>query len=153
MVLAIIAFARSDKAACANHVSRIAKQLRPLLSSYYDRLHNSVVAHSAWLSHVQGFYAWSAGYVDEATGDWIQFDGLSGNQVVIFQALDAFCGLGRYMDEKTRERNIPTRQRMLVEVLEKHSFRTKLLSSREDSDIAQEFENIIKRLRVCALDL
>lgn len=152
MIRAIIAFARSDKAACANHVSRIAKQMRPLLSSYYDRLHNSVVAHSIWQSHVQGFHAWSAGYIDEATGDLIRFDGLSGNQVVIFQALDAFCGMGKYMDEETRERNISARQRKLVEVLEKHSFRTKLLSSREDSDIAQEFENIIKRLRVCALD-
>jgi hypothetical protein len=153
MIRAIIAFARSDKAACANHVSRIAKQLRPLLSSYYDRMHNGVVAHSAFLSYVQGFYAWSAGYVDEATGELIKFDGLSGNQIVIFQALDAFCGLPRYLDEEISERSIPARQRKLVEVLEKHSFRAKLLSSREDSEIAREFGDIIRRLRVCALDL
>ncbi|KFA64304.1 hypothetical protein S40285_10373 [Stachybotrys chlorohalonatus IBT 40285] len=147
MVQAIISFARIDKVACAIHMSRITNQLRPLLSSYYDRVHDQKIDLPAWLSHVQGFYAWGARYMDD-TGEWVKFDGVSGNQVLLFQAIDAFCGLSRYLNEETRERNVPWRQRELCRVLEKHSFRAKLGTSEEDVKTAKEFQEIMKRLRV-----
>lgn len=150
MVRAVIAFASGDKATCAAHMSRITNQLRPLLSSYYDRVHDPVIAHSAWLSHVQGFFAWGAGYHDEAAGEFVMFDGLSGNQVLLFQALDAFLGLEAYLPEETKLRNVPAKQRELTRVLEKHSFRAKLDVEKDSEDgiIAKEFDAIVKSLRV-----
>jgi hypothetical protein len=65
MVLAAITFAHGDKTTCLKHMSRISIHLRPVLSSYYDSMHDKVIALSAWLSRIQGFYAWGAGYVDE----------------------------------------------------------------------------------------
>ncbi|KAI0019189.1 hypothetical protein F4780DRAFT_793684 [Xylariomycetidae sp. FL0641] len=93
MVLATVAFAREEKSACLFHMTRITSQLRPLLSSYYDRLHHEKIALSVWLSHVQGFFAWGVGHLGVTSQEWEKFDGLSGNQVLLFQALDAFLGL------------------------------------------------------------
>lgn len=154
MIRSVITFAQGDKAACAAHMTRITEQLRPLLSSYYDRAHDPVIAHSAWLSHVQGFYAWGAGYHDEAAGRFVMFDGMSGNQILLFQALDAFLGLEPYLPEETRLRNVPAKQRELARVFEKHSFRAQLdveTNGEADADIAKEFDAIIKKLRVIGL--
>lgn len=150
MIRAVVAFTSGDKTTCATYMSRITKQLRPLLSSYYERVHDPVIAQSAWLSHVQGFFAWGAGYHDEAAGKFVLFDGLSGNQVLLFQALDAFLGLDAYLPEETKLRNMPAKQRELTRVLEKHSFRAKLEAEkdREDAVIEKEFDAIVKRLRV-----
>jgi hypothetical protein len=150
MVLAIISFARNDKTSCALHMSHITQQLGPLLRSYYDRLHEKVIAHSAWLSHVQGFYAWGIGYQDDISGDWIIFDGLSGNQVLLFQTLDAFLGLEPYLSTRDQDRNMPKRQREFCRALERHSFRGQLEElGEEGASIREEFVDIIKRLRVC----
>lgn len=151
MILAILSFSREDKASCARHMARITTQLRPLLSSYYDSMHDKKIAQSAWLSHVQGFYAWGVGYFDDISREWVKFDGLSGNQVLLFQALDAFIGIEPYLSIRDQERNMPIRQRVFCRSLEKHSFRTKLSGNPNDgaeAEIAREFEEIIKRLRV-----
>ncbi|KAI2623080.1 hypothetical protein GGR54DRAFT_35877 [Hypoxylon sp. NC1633] len=132
-------------------MARINAQLRPLLSSYYDYLHDGKIAHSVWLSHVQGFYAWGIGHVDETSKEWVKFDGLSGNQVLLFQALDAFLGLEPYLSLRDQERNVPARQRALCGVFKKHSFR-KMVSGatgdETDAKIEEEFGEIVKRLRV-----
>jgi hypothetical protein len=151
MVLAIISFAHGDKSGCLKHVTNITVQLRPLLSSYYDHLHDKSVARSVWLSHVQGFFAWGIGHVDGESQEWIQFDGLSGNQVLLFQALDAFLGLEPYLSRQVQERNVPKMQRTLCEAFRKHSFRDQLDGPLDgiEAKIAQEFTEIVKRLRVC----
>lgn len=151
MIRAVVTFNQGDKATCATHMSRITAQLRPLLSSYYDRVHDPVIAHSAWLSHVQGFYAWGAGYHDEAQGKFVMFDGMSGNQILLFQALDAFLGFDAYLPEETQLRNVPAKQRELSKVFEKYSFRAQLdveKNGEVDAVISKEFDAIVKRLRV-----
>ncbi|KAG0577614.1 hypothetical protein KC19_5G167900 [Ceratodon purpureus] len=152
MVDAITAFARDDKATCAQHVSRIAQKLSPLLHAYYDRLHNKTIAHSAWLSNVQGFYAWGAGHPGKDGEPWVQYDGLSGNQALLFMALDAFLGIEPYLATRDAERNIPRRQRALCRSLEKHSFRARIHVNSEgtsdvDCRIQADFEQILKSLR------
>lgn len=151
IIRAIISYSHDDKAACATYTASIARNLRPLLSSYYDRVHKDVIAHSAWLSHVQGFFAWGAGYQDESTGQWIKYDGLSGNQVLLFQALDAFLGLEAYLDIRTQERNVPVRQRQWCRLIETYSFRRDLdmeKNGEADARIGREMEAILKLLRV-----
>ena len=155
MVQAVISYENDDRAACAGHVANITAQLRPLLGAYYDRLHDKVIARSAWLSHVQGFFAWGAGYEDELTGEWVKFDGLSGNQVLLFQALDAFLGLPPYLSREDKLRNVPARQRQFCDVMEKYSFRRHLEEpttakevTGDDAALLEEFGKILKHLRV-----
>ncbi|CAN8103844.1 unnamed protein product [Discula destructiva] len=155
IVFAIIAFARDDKSLCAQYVAKVSAQLRPILNSYYNRVHDRKIPRSIWLSHVQGFFAWGAGHVDESSGKWNEFDGLSGNQVLLFQVLDAFLGIEQYLSPRDQERNVPIRQREFCKAIETHSFRRKLGVPPRDDDEARilaEFEEILKRLRVRAFD-
>ncbi len=151
MVLATIMFAQGDRVACLKHMARITAQLRPLLSSYYDYLHDGKIPRSIWLSYIQGFFAWGIGQIDEISKEWVKFDGLSGNQVLLFQALDGFLGFEPYLSPRDQERNVPARQRALCKAFKKHSFR-KLLSDvpRDEAEakISEEFNEIVKRLRV-----
>lgn len=151
MVRAAVSFANGDKRACLHHLSRIQLQLRPLLSIYYDRMHDQKISRSVWLSHVQGFLAWGTGYRDELTGELVKFDGLSGNQILLFQALDAFLGMDSYLSTEALEQNVPMRQREFCRALRKHSIRDQLsgLGSDEDAtEILEGFDKIVKRLRV-----
>ncbi|KAJ2976473.1 hypothetical protein NQ176_g4931 [Zarea fungicola] len=123
MILSIIAFSKGDMECCAIHLSAIASQLRPTFNVYFGRMHDTNIPFSKWLSHVQGFYAWEAGYMNKESGELVKFDGLSGNQVMLFQALDAFLGLDEYLSPESLERNVPSRQRDFCSILRKNSFR------------------------------
>ncbi|KAJ3498993.1 hypothetical protein NLG97_g698 [Lecanicillium saksenae] len=151
MVRVVIAFSDGNKRACLEHLARIQIQLRPLLSIYYDRMHDQKIPRSAWLSHVQGFLAWGTGYKDKETGEFVKFDGLSGNQILLFQALDAFLGMDSYLSAENLEQNVPMRQREFCTMLRKHSVRGRLseLSAEDDAtEILEGFDKIVKRLRV-----
>ncbi len=148
---AILSFARSDLPATLHHTRRVAATLRPLLSSYYDRVHDARIARRAWLSHVQGFYAWGVGEGEEEkteNGEWVKFDGLSGNQVLLFMVLDAFLGLEPYLDEENRRRNVPLRQRVFCDAVARHAFRGKLGVEGVEGQARAEMGEIVKRLRV-----
>lgn len=159
MILAIISYTRGELGACATHMERISFQLRAVLQRYFDGMHEKTIARDIWLPHVQGFYAWGVGYLSDADGEeenWVRFDGLSGNQVLLFQALDAFLGIEPYLTLRDRERNVPARQRALCSVLEKHSFRRRLQETYSDDGednenvdrILTQSDDILKRLRV-----
>jgi hypothetical protein len=151
MVHAIDAFAKGDKAACARHVATITAEMRLVLGSYFDRLHDKMIARSVWLSHVQGFYGWGVGHYNKETQEWDTYDGLSGNQILLFQALDAFLGIEQYLSPRDQERNVPKRQRDLCGLLQKHCFRSMLDETSEDPheiEIVRNMNDILKRLRV-----
>ena len=150
---AVLSFARRDLPATLLHTRRVTSHLRPLLSSYYDRVHDARIARSAWLSHVQGFYAWGVGREGEhhggETGEgWVKFDGLSGNQVLLFQVLDAFLGLEPYLNEENRRRNVPERQRVFCDAVARHAFRGRLGGEGLEGRVAAELGEIVKKLRV-----
>lgn len=105
IVMASISWARNDKAACANYVSRIDLSMRNVLNKYFDTMHDGKIPRTVWLSRVQGFFAWGVGSKDE-NGEWVKFDGLSGNQVLLFQAMDAFLGLEPYLSERDQDRPV-----------------------------------------------
>ena len=150
MVLATISWVRHDKVACARHVADIETHLRAVMNSYYDSMHDGMIARSVWLSRVQGFFAWGIGHEDE-NGDWIKFDGLSGNQVPLFHALDAFLGLEPYLSERDQKRNVPARQRVVSKAFQKHSFRSQMPEEPKDpyeAQIVRDMNKMIKRLRV-----
>jgi hypothetical protein len=157
VVHALLAHARGDLPSCLRHTRRITERLRPLLGGYYDRMHDARIARAAWLSHVQGFYGWGVGYYQEGGegrggsgggGEWVRFDGLSGNQVLLFQVLDAFLGLPPYLDEESQRRNVPGRQREFCRAVGRHSFRGRLGAEGVEGRIGLELGEIVKRLRV-----
>lgn len=154
----MIAFSQRNATACALHMSHITKHLEPLLSQYYSRMHNKSIARAFWLSYVQGIHAWGLTYIDAASesGERTKYDGLSGNQLLAFQVLDAFLGIEPYLSKRDQERAMPVRQRIFCQAVEKHCFRYRLDelgngSSEAEKAIETEFSEIIKRLRVCSL--
>lgn len=148
IVHAVVAYSRGNLHACLSHVRQITEHLRPLLSAYYDRVHDANIARSAWLSHVQGFFAWGMGYRDEKTGEWVKFDGLSGNQVMLFQAVDAFLGFDIYLSKEMLEGNVPQLQRNFCSAVKRASFRHRLESEGLEGRIKGELGEIVKRMRV-----
>lgn len=139
-------------------MSHISQHLEPLLSQYYSRMHNKSIARAFWLSYVQGIHAWGLTYTDDASesGEGTKHNGLSGNQLLAFQLLDAFLGIEPYLSKRDRERAMPLRQQALCQAIEKHCFRHRLDelgngTSEAEKAIQTEFSEIVKRLRVCSL--
>lgn len=91
MVLANICFQRSDKELCLRHLESINFRVRQFLMVFYQNLTESRVSHSVWLSYVQGFQGWGVGRMTD--GEYVKYNGFSGNHVLFFQALDAFLGM------------------------------------------------------------
>lgn len=155
MVQAVVSFERGDKFACANAMTRISKQLGLVTGVYFRQLHDKLVKRIAWLSSVQGFFAWSAGHYDD-NGELIRDDGLSGNQVLLFIAMDAFLGIETYLDEKHSKASVPIKQRKVAEAFRRHSFRHRLEELGDDdveARIHNTFGDIVKQLRVSQLSL
>lgn len=145
MVHAIISFEDNDKALCENHLKNVTFRLRHLLQIFYGNLHESRVSHSVWLSYVQGFQGWGVGRMVD--GEFIKYDGLSGNHVLLFQAIDAFLGMERYLTDENMIRYIPVNQRELCIALKKHSIRSKL-DEHSDRKIKDEIQKIVNHLKV-----
>ena len=80
-------------------------------------------------------------------GEYVKYDGLSGNHVLFFQALDAFLGMERYLTEENMEKYIPLRQRELCGVLKRSSF-VKRVKEKEERNIEREFAKMVNQLKV-----
>ena len=145
MVCAIICFGENNKVSCKKHLENITSRLRQLLLIFYQNLTASRVSHAVWLSHVQGFQGWGVGRMVD--GEFLKYDGLSGNHVLFFQALDAFLGMDRYLTDENMIRYIPINQRKLCIALKKHSFRNKL-DEASDMKIEEEIKKIVQHLKV-----
>ena len=145
MVHAVICFEEHDKVSCVKHLENITFRLRYLLLIFYENLTESRVSHSVWLSYVQGFQGWGVGRMID--GKFVKYDGLSGNHVLFFQALDAFLGMDRYLTDENMIRYIPVNQRKLCITFKKHSFRNKA-KEHNDMRIDNEFTKIVNHLKV-----
>lgn len=130
---------------CLKYLESIGFRLRRLLRLFFENLIESRVSHSVWLSYVQGFQAWGVGRI--VNGEVVKYDGLSGNQVLIFRALDAFLDMGSYLSDEQSNRYIPVNQRKICHSLRKHSFR-KSAQANGYIKIEYGFKNIVNHLRV-----
>jgi hypothetical protein len=97
------------------------------------------------MSYVQGMEAWAAGKM--INGEYVEYDGLSGNHILFFQVIDAFLGIDRYLSARDFVRYIPTRQRNLCNTMRKHSFRRRLKPER-DAEMLEAFMTIVNQLKV-----
>ena len=145
MVRAVICFEENDKVSYVTHLENITFELRHLLLVFYENLTESRVSHLVWLSYIQGFQGWGVGRMVD--GKFIKYDGLSGNHVLFFQALDAFLGIDRYLTDENMIRYIPVKQRELCITHKKHSFRN-IVKENSDVRIETEFTKIVNHLKV-----
>lgn len=145
MVQAVICFEKKDKISCAKHLENITVRLRDLFLVFYENLTEARVSHSVWLSYVQGFQGWGIGRM--INGEFIKYDGLSGSHVLVFQALDAFLAMDRYLTDEDMIRYIPVNQRELCLALKKHCFRN-VAKEQSDTKINDEFRKIVNHLKV-----
>lgn len=147
MVHAVAAFDSGDKPSCVRHLEDVSDKLRTLLAVFYENVHDRRVSRSVWLSYVQGFQGWGVGrYVD---GGYVKYDGLSGNHVLFFQALDAFLGLERYLTDENMDRYIPRNQRELCLAFKRNTLRGKMnKEDPEDERVEEALQTIVKQIRV-----
>jgi hypothetical protein len=144
MVSAIVRFEDGHKGACLKHLQNVTWRLRDLLLIFYNNLKESRISQSVWLSYVQGFQGWGVGRMID--GEFVKYDGLSGNHVLFFQAVDAFLGLDRYLTDENMDRYIPVNQRNLCLALKKHSIRQKLHGA-DDIPIRNEITKIVNHMK------
>lgn len=117
-----------------------------LFRIFYQGLVESKISQKVWLSYCQGFQGWGVGRMVD--GRYVKYDGLSGNHVLIFQAIDAFFGINRYLPDENMIRYIPARQRELTSVLRRHAIRRKIREG-EDVEIVAEIGQLVQATRVC----
>ncbi|KAL9114487.1 MAG: hypothetical protein Q9227_001568 [Pyrenula ochraceoflavens] len=144
MIRAVIAFQENNRLLSLKYLKNISSHLRNILQVYFDGMTDSRVSRKVWMSYVQGFQAWAAGKM--VNGEYVEYDGLSGNHVLFFQALDAFLGLDRYLTDEDSIRYIPARQRDLSIAFRKHSFRHQLKAGR-DAELIEEIQRILDQLK------
>lgn len=148
MVNAILSFERRNNASCLHYLENINSNLRDVFQVFYDNLTEAKVSRSVWLSYIQGFQGWGVGKM--VNGEFIKYDGLSGNHVLIFQALDAFLGIDQYLTDEDMVRYIPVNQRNFCLALKKNCLRSKL---RNDTILENAFTEIVKKLKVTMLTI
>ena len=144
MIGAVLAFKERNPLLCLKCLKSISQRLRSILKIYFDNMTDSRVSRAVWMSYVQGFQAWAAG--EMMNGEYVEYDGLSGNHVLFIQVLDAFLGFDRYLSDVDFVRYIPARQRNLSIIFRKHSFRHQL-KPESDAEMLKEFETIVNQLR------
>ncbi|KAM7210852.1 hypothetical protein V8F06_013766 [Rhypophila decipiens] len=147
MVQAVASYDSNDKLATIKHLDAVSTHLRELLLVFYENVHERRISQSVWLSYIQGFQGWGVGRMID--GEFVKYDGLSGNHVLLFQAIDAFLGLDRYLTDEAMDRYIPYNQRELCLSFKKHSLRNKMKEGdRADARIEEELGKIVKQMRV-----
>lgn len=148
MVDAIVAFERNRKTDCLRRLQQLKPKLDKIYQIFYDGLVDANVSRKVWLSYCQGFQGWGVGRVID--GRHVKYDGLSGNHVLIFQAIDAFFGMERYLIDENMIRYIPVRQREFTSVLRRHSIRAQIEKGQEE-EIRAEIGKLVQAMRVSSL--
>ncbi|CAD6448862.1 a46f086a-1e1e-4904-a37a-fd01776fa871 [Sclerotinia trifoliorum] len=144
---AIQQYYNGDRFGTLQSLKGINKELRIPLKTDYETMHESKISRKVWMHYAQGFQGWAAGDIDPTTGEYTEYDGLSGNQLLLPQIMDAFLGLDRYLNEENTQRYIPNLQRKFRETIAEHSFRNEAKKN-GDNDIENEMNNIVKQMRV-----
>ncbi|TGO37458.1 hypothetical protein BHYA_0097g00350 [Botrytis hyacinthi] len=144
---AIQQYSNGDRVGTLQSLKGINKELRTPLKTYYETMHESKISRKVWMHYAQGFQGWAAGDIDPVTGEYTEYDGLSGNQLLLPQIMDAFLGLERYLNEENTQRYMPNLQRKFRETIAEHSFRNEA-KTKGDDEIEEQMNNIVKQMRV-----
>ncbi|KAI1132502.1 hypothetical protein F5Y10DRAFT_231277 [Nemania abortiva] len=143
IVLANISFRKGRSDSCLESLRKIDVILSESLSLFHAQMREAQISRKCWLSYVQGFHGWGVGR--QINGNFVRFNGVSGNHILLFQVLDAFLGMERYLSDEDMVLYIPLHQRLLCETVKKHSIRQQL--GHTNTGITDEFEKLAKKLR------
>jgi hypothetical protein len=150
MIKAIVAFEKGDKKACLTHIETISISLRKVMLNLFEKMTDAHVSRAVWVRHISGIHGW--GLTLETDNPPIVYGGLSGSQILLFLAVDAFLGINCYHSDAQQKMQISRNIRDVAEAIRKYSFR-KNLSERSADDVAIEkaLQAMIKQLRVSEL--
>ncbi len=135
---------------CLAHVETAFINLRKVMQNLYDKMNDPHVARTIWVRHVSGIHSW--GLTLETDDPPVEYGGLSGSQILLFLAVDAFLGIDRYHTDEELRMHISQNMRDVAATIRKTSFR-KLLSESIEEDVALEkaLGRMVKQLRVSKL--
>ncbi|RYC62363.1 hypothetical protein CHU98_g3846 [Xylaria longipes] len=144
IAIAITSFKDHNTSSCLESLRSINVNLRQIFVLFNRKMREQNVSRKVWLNYVQSIHAWGAGRMINA--EFVQFDGVSGNQILVFQALDALLGMGTYHSDEDWERYIPASQRGFCKSVKEDTFRL-CLKGTEDEGIGAEFETLVNQLK------
>lgn len=142
----IITFEKGYKKQCSEHLKTINVYLARAVRVYYDSVIDSKIPRSVFVAYLQGFHGWAAGEIID--GEYIEYDGVSGAQGVLFNLLDMFLGLEAFIDEESFVKYFPISQRRFMASVKKHSFRDKAKQN-GDIELERRFDSIVRQIRLC----
>ncbi|KAH8826423.1 hypothetical protein DL96DRAFT_1465841 [Flagelloscypha sp. PMI_526] len=120
MTRAVSSWKARDMSACLEELIKANDSLSQILACYYEIMNDSQIPRSYWMRYAQGFQGWGCTHL--VNGDSVTYVGLSGNQLVAFQAVDAFLGMEPYLSLQDLERYIPLDQRVFLLSLKENNF-------------------------------
>ncbi|KAI1179286.1 hypothetical protein F4777DRAFT_586257 [Nemania sp. FL0916] len=144
IVIAIASFKEGNNRACVESLQSVSAGLRQVIVLFNQKMREENVSKKVWLNYVQSLHAWGAGKMVD--GEFTTFDGVSGNQILVFQALDALLGMDTYHPNKDIKRYIPARQRGFCRSIKDHTMRSSLKGS-EDPAVKAEIDNLVTQMK------
>ncbi|KAI0403700.1 hypothetical protein F4802DRAFT_607951 [Xylaria palmicola] len=143
IVIAIISLREGRSDSCLESLREIDVILSRSLNLFHAQMREGQISRKFWLSYVQGFHGWGVGR--HINSNFVRFNGVSGNHILLFQVLDAFLGMERYLSDEDMALYIPLHQRLLCQTVKKHSIRQHI--GDDDSEVAKVCENIVRKLK------
>ncbi|KAJ2986820.1 hypothetical protein NUW58_g4850 [Xylaria curta] len=137
IAVAMSSFQDGNMRSCLESLRNMNMNLRGLCVLFSRRLREENISRKVWLNYVQSLHAWGAGSV--INGEFTPFDGVSGNQIIVFQALDSLLGMKTYHSREGLERYVPASQRDFCKSISECSFRSYLVGT-ENEPMRAEFQ-------------
>lgn len=76
-----------------------------------------------FVAYIQGFHGWAAGEMIDGT--YVEYDGVSGANLVMFVMLDYFLGLKPFLKEEDFPKYFSSTQRSFLAAIKSNTFRDK----------------------------
>ncbi|KAL3480459.1 hypothetical protein BJX99DRAFT_220272 [Aspergillus californicus] len=141
---AITHYTHGNNPACLSSLRRINTQFSNPPRIFYRTLNDTHISPEIWMRYVQGFPGWAAGEV--ISGEYTEYDGLSGSHSLFFRVADAFLGIPAYFSEESNRRYVPAAQRGFCDAIREFGLREKAKESGE-MEIEREIERMALQLR------
>ncbi|KAI5920758.1 hypothetical protein F4810DRAFT_681133 [Camillea tinctor] len=144
MVIAIVSYQNGKRDSCLRRMRSISDSLKRVIQLFHQQMKESRISRRVWLSYVQGFHGWGLGRWIK--NEFVQFNGVSGNHILLFQALDAFLGMEPYLSNEDMVRYIPSGQRSFCRSLKEQCLRGHL-DEDKDLELKEEFNAIVRQMK------
>jgi hypothetical protein len=145
IVQSILFYENGQKLKCKEHLKKVNLHLRTALRIYYENVIDSKIPRSVFTAYIQGFHGWAAG--ENVNGKYIEYDGISGAHLVLFNLLDLFLELAPFLEEQSFVNYIPASQRKFIASVKSHAFRGEAKRA-GDVEVVLQLEDMVKQLRV-----